>query len=340
MRPSAGGIYFSGGMPHYLPFFLSQILTQPFLSLCRVLPTHTPIFKFSSAFQFLPTMPPKKATATTKKATATAKKPAAKPAAKRVAKPAAPKSSTKPSKPAATGRGRAKKMSTETAAQTTVKKEPAEKSRKTKTTTTTTTTTTASKKRKADDVEEKPREHKKARVTQARAPKPKPKVVINEAPKTRLNVFVCGEGSSGELGLGTAKNVIDVKRPRLNQLLAADKVGVVQLAVGGMHCVALTHDNKIFTWGVNDQGALGRDTAWEGGYKDVDDNSDSDSDDEDSGLNPREATPTAIPASAFPEGTVFVEVAAADSSSFALTDDGQVYGWGTFRVRSKSLPCG
>jgi hypothetical protein len=33
--------------------------------------------------------------------------------------------------------------------------------------------------------------------------------------------------------------------------------------------------------------------------------------DEDSGLNPRESIPTAIPATAFPEGTVFVEVAAA-----------------------------
>jgi regulator of chromosome condensation len=217
-------------------------------------------------------------------------------------------------------------------------KEPAEKSRTTKTAA---PTTSASKKRKVDDShEEKPREQeeksrpvKKPRVTQPRVTKaPKPKVVINEAPKSRLHVYVCGEGSSGELGLGTAKNVIDVKRPRLNQLLSADKVGVVQIAVGGMHCVALTHSNEIFTWGVNDQGALGRDTAWEGGYKDIEDNSDSDSDDEDSGLNPLESTPTAIPSGAFPEGTVFVEVAAADSASFALTDDGQVYGWGTFRV--------
>jgi regulator of chromosome condensation len=101
-----------------------------------------------------------------------------------------------------------------------------------------------------------------------------------------------------------------------------------------MHCVALTHDNKILTWGVNDQGALGRDTTWEGGLKDIDENdSDSSSDDgSDSGLNPREAIPTAIPSDAFPEGTVFVEVAAGDSGSFALTDDGLVYGWGTFRV--------
>ncbi|OJJ95824.1 hypothetical protein ASPACDRAFT_81581 [Aspergillus aculeatus ATCC 16872] len=100
-----------------------------------------------------------------------------------------------------------------------------------------------------------------------------------------------------------------------------------------MHCVALTHDNKILTWGVNDQGALGRDTTWEDGYKDVDETkSDSDSDsDNDTGLNPHESTPTAIPSDAFPEGTIFVEVAAGDSSSFALTDEGQVYGWGTFR---------
>ena len=193
--------------------------------------------------------------------------------------------------------------------------------------------TSATKKRKADEDEEKPREIKRSRVAKPRQPKLKPKVVINEAPKTKLNVFVCGEGSSGELGLGTAKNVIDVKRPRLNKLLSAEEVGVVQVAVGGMHCLALTHDNKIFSWGVNDQGALGRETEWDGGYKDIENDSDSDSDDEDSGLNPRESIPTAIPATAFPEGTVFVEVAAADSASFALTDDGLVYGWGTFRVR-------
>lgn len=208
-----------------------------------------------------------------------------------------------------------------------------EKPTKMATSTKSTKSTSATKKRKADEDEEKPREIKRSRVAQPRQPKLKAKVVINEAPKAKLNVFVCGEGSSGELGLGTAKNVIDVKRPRLNKLLSAEEVGVVQVAVGGMHCLALTHDNKIFSWGVNDQGALGRETEWDGGYKDIENDSDSDSDDEDSGLNPRESIPTAIPATAFPEGTVFVEVAAADSASFALTDDGLVYGWGTFRVR-------
>lgn len=175
---------------------------------------------------------------------------------------------------------------------------------------------------------------KAARVTASPAPKAlKPKVIINEGPTEKLNVYVFGEGSSGELGLGAAKNAVDVKRPRLNAFLNADTVGVVLVATGGMHCVALTHDNKILTWGVNDQGALGRDTTWEGKLKDIDAGSDDDSDDEsDSGMNPKEATPTAIPTESFPEGTVFVQVAAGDSSSFALTDDGLVYGWGTFRV--------
>jgi regulator of chromosome condensation len=198
------------------------------------------------------------------------------------------------------------------------------------------TTAAPAKKRRADaDDAETSRSTKRARVIKPAAAKPRPKVVINNAPTAKLNVYVCGEGSSGELGLGVGKNVIDVKRPRLNPHLLPDDVGVVQVAVGGMHCVALTHDNKVLTWGVNDQGALGRDTTWEGGYKDMDNrDSDSDSDSDDNpDLNPYECTPTAIPSSAFPQGTVIVEVAAGDSSSFALTDEGQVYGWGTFRVR-------
>jgi regulator of chromosome condensation len=156
--------------------------------------------------------------------------------------------------------------------------------------------------------------------------------VINEPPTDRLKVFVFGEGTAGELGLGTDKKCIDVKRPRLNPNLDPEKVGVVQIVAGGMHNVALTHDNKILTWGVNDQGALGRDTTWDGGVKDID-AEDSDSDDDDTGMNPVETAPTEVDFSdiQIPEGTRWVEVAAGDSCSFALTDDGKVYGWGTFR---------
>ncbi|KAL8944020.1 MAG: hypothetical protein Q9216_000729 [Gyalolechia sp. 2 TL-2023] len=161
-------------------------------------------------------------------------------------------------------------------------------------------------------------------------PKAAPKkIVIGHAPTGRLNVYVFGEGSSGELGLGTAKNAIDVKRPRLNALLPAETVGVVHVACGGMHVAALTHDGKVLTWGVNDQGALGRDTKWEGGLRDVGE-SDNESDaGSDSGLNPYESTPAAI--TTFPKGTVIVKLSAGDSHTLALTEEGLVYGWGTFR---------
>lgn len=167
--------------------------------------------------------------------------------------------------------------------------------------------------------------------------------VINNAPTSRLNIYVCGEGSAGELGLGTSMKAIDVKRPRLNPKLDSDKVGVVQIAAGGMHVVALTHDNKILTWGVNDQGALGRTTKWEGGLKPMDapenseaapENSNDSDDDDDSGLNPYEATPGVVEFPDLPEGTKFTQVTAGDSCTFALTDDGRVWGWGTFRVCS------
>lgn len=161
---------------------------------------------------------------------------------------------------------------------------------------------------------------------------------INTAPTTPLDVFVFGEGSAGELGLGAKvidkKRPIDVKRPRKNPLLSSPEVGVVQLACGGMHGLALTKNNKILSWGVNDQGALGRSTKWDGGLRDVD-ASGSDSEDEaddDTGLNPLESTPTEIDTSGIAPGTKFVQVAGCDSASFALTEDGRVYGWGTFRV--------
>lgn len=130
--------------------------------------------------------------------------------------------------------------------------------------------------------------------------------------------------------MGVGKPGINAKRPRLNKNLLRDDVGVVQLAAGGMHCAALTHDNKILTWGVNDQGALGRSTEWDGGLKDMNAD-DYDSDEGDGDLNPHEANPASVDSEQFSPGTQFVQVIAGDSATFALTSDGRVYGWGTFR---------
>lgn len=154
-------------------------------------------------------------------------------------------------------------------------------------------------------------------------------VTINTPPVERLDVYVFGSGENNELGLGAAKidgkAPVGVKRPRYNSLLK----GVTQIAVGGMHCVALTDDQRILTWGVNDGGSLGRDTsANEAPAKDID--ADSDSEDEDDiVLNPIESTPTAI-STDFLDGRKVIQVLASDSVSLVLTDDGYVYGWGSF----------
>jgi regulator of chromosome condensation len=177
------------------------------------------------------------------------------------------------------------------------------------------------------------------------APKPTKKTLpqINIRPTQKLDIFVFGEGTAGELGLGGVKydgnkKPIDVARPRINYRLSAKDIGVVQIAVGGMHCAALTHDNKILTWGVNDTGALGRRTGAaktkEIASKDSDSDSDSEDDDDDEYLNPTESEPREVNPKYFPEGTQFAFLAASDSATFAVTTDGSVYGWGTFRVSS------
>lgn len=213
----------------------------------------------------------------------------------------------------------------------------------------------AKRKKDESDAEDEPEpEAKKAKVAEPKAPakaeKPAKAAKVAAGPqpkgprrtrgkKTEINairyteplkVFVFGEGGQGELGFGATKKAIDVKRPRYNEALSNQNV--VKVVCGGMHVLALTKDNKILSWGVNDNGALGRDIAQEDVVlRDADADSDSEDEDETGGLNNSEATPTAISMEHFPEDTVFVDIAAGDSCSFALTTEGAIYGWGTFR---------
>ena len=161
----------------------------------------------------------------------------------------------------------------------------------------------------------------------------KAKAVLSQALDKPLNVYVFGVNDQGELGLGAGTPPGHVGRPRFNPNLSPESAGVIQIATGGMHCAALTRDNRILTWGINDLGALGRDTEWSGGWVDMDEKkSDADSDDSETAVNPKEATPTAVDTALFPPGTKFTQLAAGDNATFALTSDGLVYGWGTFKV--------
>lgn len=157
---------------------------------------------------------------------------------------------------------------------------------------------------------------------------------ITSVPTQRLNIYAFGTGDNAELGLGPEVNAKVVKRPRLNAHLLPEKVGIVAVAIGGMHGLALSHEGKVYSWGVNDQYALGRETKYTPPMRDVGSDDDSDSDGEEP-LNPLESTPMLI--TAFPEGTVITNIAAGDSISIAVTDTGKVYGWGTFRVWDQSF---
>lgn len=168
--------------------------------------------------------------------------------------------------------------------------------------------------------------------------------ILNNRPSQRLDVYVFGTNSNGELGLGDAIKKSEVVGPTLNPKLSAKTIGVVQIAIGGVHSAALTYDNQILTWGVNDEGALGRDTNENIQMTSIDATSDSDEDededdeeddeeeDDEVDLNLKEASPLPVDPSHFPAGTVFTQLVATDSATFVLTEEGLVYGWGTFIV--------
>ncbi|KAL2829652.1 regulator of chromosome condensation 1/beta-lactamase-inhibitor protein II [Aspergillus cavernicola] len=203
-------------------------------------------------------------------------------------------------------------------------------------------------KRKASDYARQPEKRQKAssnaqtgtgmargrpkRITRwAPRVQPKPKLssaIVNERPTTKLNVHVFGANSCGQLGLGHTQNV---QVPTLNAQLSKNTVGVVQLSAGGTHCVALTHDNKVLTWGYNRDGQLGRETSKEEDEEEEVEETDTPS------VKEREMTPTEVDFTHLDlsEDTEFTQVVATESATFVLTDEGDVIGWGTFRGKGK-----
>ncbi|XP_068616457.1 regulator of chromosome condensation [Brachionichthys hirsutus] len=110
-------------------------------------------------------------------------------------------------------------------------------------------------------------------------------------------VLVLGQGDVGQLGHG--EDVLQRKKPSLVSL--PEKI--VQVTAGGMHTVCLSDTGTVYTFGCNDEGALGRDTT-EGSEM--------------------------VPGKVVLDEKV-VQVSAGDSHTAALTEDGSVYVWGNFR---------
>jgi regulator of chromosome condensation len=124
---------------------------------------------------------------------------------------------------------------------------------------------------------------------------------IPTMPQKSGNMLVCGQNDVGQLGLDPDE-VMEKTRPALLPEVA----DIVDVKAGGMHSLGLTKDGEIWSFGCNDEGALGRDTETEEGSEN----------------KPRKIK---LP------GRV-VKISAGDSHSACLLDDGRVFAWGSFRV--------
>lgn len=121
---------------------------------------------------------------------------------------------------------------------------------------------------------------------------------IPELPISSGILLSCGQGDMGQLGLG--EDQMERKRPsQVN-----DIPDVVDICAGGMHSLCLTKTGVIYSFGCNDEGALGRDSSEEGS--------------------------DFVPKSIELPGKC-VKISAGDSHSACLLADGRVFAWGSFR---------
>lgn len=67
-------------------------------------------------------------------------------------------------------------------------------------------------------------------------------------------VYVCGEGANGRLGLGDVENVAV---PKPLHTLNSHFVKKVAVHPGGRHSLCLTREGKVFSWGEGTDGKLG-----------------------------------------------------------------------------------
>lgn len=117
-------------------------------------------------------------------------------------------------------------------------------------------------------------------------------------------IFTFGDNYHGELGDGSEYASIQPTEITGNFDLASEET-IAMLAVGGMHGILLTTDNRVFTWGYNSHGQLGNGTLINSNLPiDITDNFD------------------------LASGETIIKVYAVDNRSFAITSEHKVFVWG------------
>lgn len=121
---------------------------------------------------------------------------------------------------------------------------------------------------------------------------------IPTRPTRTATVLSCGQNDVGQLGLG--EDVPEKTRPAL----IPGATDAVDISAGGMHSLYLNNKGEVYSFGCNDEGALGRDTSEEG--------------------SEYELGKVDLPDSV-------VRISTGDSHSACLLEDGRVLAWGSFR---------
>ncbi|XP_076831350.1 putative E3 ubiquitin-protein ligase HERC3 isoform X2 [Brachyhypopomus gauderio] len=111
-------------------------------------------------------------------------------------------------------------------------------------------------------------------------------------------VFAWGAGEGGQLGLGSREDAVRV--PRLIKKLCEHRIS--QVMCGNQHCIALSRDGQLFTWGQNSSGQLGVGKG-----------------------EPNSLSPQPLKSLC---GIPLAQISAGGDHSFALSLSGAVFGWG------------
>ncbi|XP_056891228.1 probable E3 ubiquitin-protein ligase HERC3 [Takifugu flavidus] len=130
-------------------------------------------------------------------------------------------------------------------------------------------------------------------------------------------VFAWGAGEEGQLGLGTTETAVRI--PRLIKRLCDHRIA--QVMCGNQHCIALSKDGQLFTWGQNTSGQLGLGKG-----------------------EPSKLFPQPLKSLA---GIPLAKITAGGDHSFALSLSGAVFGWGKNKagqlglndIQDRAVPC-
>ena len=129
--------------------------------------------------------------------------------------------------------------------------------------------------------------------------------VGNPAPALDSKAFGWGFNGNGEVGAGPGPSV-NVPTPVMTTDGELDGKSVIAVVAGAEHSMALSHDARVYAWGYNGFGELGRDTE----------------------ELPSSDEPVRVGAGSPLYGKRVMAIGAGDYHSLAITTDDKIYAWG------------